>query len=325
MATFSIASTVFRRFAAATLCCAALTGQAFADQPIKVEVGFPPGGATDVLARLLSSEMSKRMGRDFIVENRPGASGNIAAAMVAKSPGDGNTLLFSSSTHATNEALYSNLSYDPAKDFKTIAVVATSPYVLVVNPKIPVHTLAELTAFLKANPGKYSFASSSPGTGQHLAAEVYKKDAGVDIMHVPYKGSSAALPDLIAGRVAMMFDNVAVMTPHIKSGALVPLAVTSPQRFRLLPDVPTVAESGFPGFSVVGWFALLAPAGTPDKTVQELNAAANEALKSPALTSKLADLGAEAKITTTKEADAFIQNEIVRWRKVIEAIGLKLG
>jgi tripartite-type tricarboxylate transporter receptor subunit TctC len=318
-------SSTLRRAAAGFICWAALGAAACAAPPIKIEVGFPPGGATDVIARLLASELSARMGRDFIVENRPGASGNIAGATVAHAPADGNTLLFAASTHATNKALYSKLTYDPSKDFTAIAVVATSPYVLVVNRKIPVHTLSELTAYLKQNPGKVSFASASPGTGQHLAAEVYKKAAGVDILHVPYKGSSAAMPDLIAGRVGMMFDNVAVMTPHIKSGELVPLAVTAPSRSPLLPDVPTVAESGYPGFNVVSWFALLAPANTPEKTVKALNAAVNDALHSPKLTSKLTELGAEPNTTTLQQADSFIQNEIVRWRDVIESIGLQLG
>jgi tripartite-type tricarboxylate transporter receptor subunit TctC len=314
-----------KRTLAALACCAALGTAAHAAQPIKIEVGFPPGGATDVIARLLASELSIKTGRDYIVENRPGASGNIAGSMVAHAPADGNTLLFASSTHATNAALYSDLTYSPEKDFVTVAVVATSPYVLVVNRQLPVHTLGELTTYLKAHPGKVAFASSSPGTGQHLAGEVYKKSAGVDIMHVPYKGSSAALPDLIAGRVGMMFDNVAVMTPHTKAGELVPLAVTSPQRFPLLPDVPTVAESGYPGFSVIGWFALLAPANTPTKTVTDLNAAVDEVLRSPKLASKLADLGAEPKITTLPEANKFMQDEMERWRKVIQEIGLKLG
>jgi tripartite-type tricarboxylate transporter receptor subunit TctC len=308
----------------ALTCCVAISGPALAASPIKIEVGFPPGGATDVLARLVAIEMSKQMGRDFIVENRPGASGNIAASYVAHSTPDGNTLLFASSTHATNASLYSHLNYDTEKDFVTIGLAATSPYVLVVNPQIPARTLSQLTAYLKAHPGKVDFASSSPGTGQHLAGESYKKAAGVNIMHVPYKGSSAALPDLISGRVGMMFDNVAVMMPHIKSGELIPLAVTSPERFRLMPDVPTVAESGYPNFSVVGWFALLAPSKTPTKTVTDMNTALNKILRSDKLVSQLGTIGAEPKITTLKEANDFIEGEIVRWRVVINDLKLKL-
>jgi tripartite-type tricarboxylate transporter receptor subunit TctC len=312
------------RMLGALFCCLALSGAARAAAPVKIEVGFPPGGATDVIARLAASELSTRMGRDFIVENRSGASGNIAAAYVAHAPADGNTLLFASSTHATNAALYSHLNYDTDKDFVTVGLVATSPYVLAVNPQLPVHTVRELTAYLKAHPGKIAFASGGAGAGQHLAGEFYKKAAAVDILHVPYKGDVAALPDLISGRVAMMFDNVAVMLPHIKSHELVALAVTSPERFRLLPDVPTVAESGFPGFNVVGWFALLAPAKTPAKMVSDMNAAINDMMHGDKLLKQLGDVGAEPKVASVKQANAFTHDEIVRWNGLIKDLGLKL-
>jgi tripartite-type tricarboxylate transporter receptor subunit TctC len=312
------------RVLAALIFSLALAGVARAAPPIKIEVGFPPGGATDVIARLTASQLATRLGRDVIVENRSGASGNIAAAYVAHAPADGNTLLFASSTHATNAALYSHLTYDTDKDFVTVGLVATSPYVLVINPQLPVHTLGELTTYLKANPGKIAFASGGAGAGQHLAGEFYKKAAGVNILHVPYKGDVAALPDLISGRVAMMFDNVAVMLPHIKSHELTALAVTSPDRFRLLPDVPTVAESGFPGFNVVGWFAVLAPAKTPEKTVNDMNAALNDMMHGDKLLKQLGDMGAEPKVASVKQANAFTHDEIVRWNGLIKDLGLKL-
>ncbi|HLU01822.1 MAG TPA: tripartite tricarboxylate transporter substrate binding protein [Advenella sp.] len=296
-----------------------------AQNPVRVMVGFPPGGATDVMARALAHELSKRMDREFVVENRPGASGNIAASAVARATPNGESLLFVASTHATNPSLYSNLSFDAKDDFATIGMVATSPYVLVVNPKVPVKSVDELTAYLKQHPGKINFASASAGTGQHLAGEVYKKAAGVNILHVPYKGSSAALSDLIAGRVEMMFDNVAVMMPHIKSGALRPLAVTSEQRFKEFADLPTMAEAGYAGFNVVSWFALLAPAKTPVQFLDELNLKVNDVLKSESFIKQLAEFGATPKPSTPEQSNAFIDAEIARWHKVIDDLGLKIN
>jgi tripartite-type tricarboxylate transporter receptor subunit TctC len=217
------------------------------------------------------------------------------------------------------------LAYDPDKDFVTMGLVATSSYVLVVNPGLPVHTLQELTAYLKARPGELAFASGGAGAGQHLAGEFYKKAAQVDILHVAYKGDAAALPDLISGRVAMMFDNVGVMLPHIKSHELRPLAVASPQRSSLLPDVPTVAESGYPGFSVVGWFGLLAPSRTPSNVVNDMNAALGQVMRDPTMIKALADLGAEPKYAGVEEANAFVHEEIVRWTAFIKELGLKLN
>lgn len=314
-----------RSFVVSVMLGALLSTPALAQNPIRVIVGFAPGGTTDVMARVLSNELSKRMNREFVVENKPGASGNIAASTVARSAPDGDTLLFVSSTHATSPSLYSNLSFDPKKDFAPISMVATSPYVLVVNPKLPVKSTDELTAYLKKHPGTINFASASVGTGQHLAGEAYKKEAGVSILHVPYKGSSAALSDLIAGRVEMMFDNVAVMLPQIKSGALRPLAVTAPERFKGLPDIPTMAESGYPGFNVVSWFAMVAPAKTPDNYLNELNKNINEVLTSEAFTKQLAEFGATPKPSTREQTTAFIDSEISRWHDIISSLGLKLN
>jgi tripartite-type tricarboxylate transporter receptor subunit TctC len=289
-----------------------------ADQPIRLLVGFAPGGTTDIIARLVAQKMSTRLGKSIIVENRPGASGNIAAALVAKSAGDGSTMLFAPSSHATNATLYSNLQFDTEKDFSAVGLVATTPYVLVVNPSLPVRTVPELIQYLKANPEKIAYASASPGTAQHLAAELFKKTAGVDMLHVPYKGSAAALADLASGLTPVMFDNIAVVLPHIKSGTVRPLAVTSTKRSPLLPDLPTIAESGLPGFEMSGWFTLLAPRKTDPALVKKFNEALNATVNEAAFKQKLNEMGAETLTSTPEKTDAFIKNEIGKWRTVIQ-------
>jgi tripartite-type tricarboxylate transporter receptor subunit TctC len=311
------------RVLGALACISALHAPAHAAPPIRMEVGFPPGGTTDVMARLVASELSSDLGRDIIVENKGGASGNIAAASVSQATPDGNTLLFVPSSHAVNASLYPNLSFDTTKAFRAIGMVATTPYVLVVNPKLPHGSVSDLTQHLKKHPGEIGFASASPGTGQHLAGELFKRSADVDIMHVPYKGSSAALPDLIAGRTGLMFDNVAVMMPHVKSGKVKAIAVTTATRSALLPDRPTVAESGYPGFDVMGWFVVLAPAKTPDAVVDRLNQSLNKVLRGDRLVGKLAELGAEIRTSTPDGADRFIKDEVERWGAVVRDVGIK--
>jgi tripartite-type tricarboxylate transporter receptor subunit TctC len=308
---------------AISACLSILPSMSHASAPIRLEVGFPPGGTTDVMARLVAKELSAELGRDIIVENRAGASGNIAAASVAQAKPDGNTLLFAPSSHAVNASLYPNLSFDTLKDLSAIGMVATTPYVLVVNPKLPSTSIASLVQHLKNNPATVAFASASPGTGQHLAGELFKKAANVDIMHVPYKGSSAALPDLVAGRTGMMFDNIAVMLPHIKSGKVNALAITTGQRSSLLPDQPTIAESGYPDFEIKGWFTLLAPSGTPNKNIEELNHALNTILRGNALSSRLAELGAEVSSSTPQEANRFIASEVNRWADIVKEADIK--
>lgn len=321
---FTRASSLLRAITCTALTLFACT-TAQAQNPVRLMVGFPPGGTTDVIARALANELSKRMHREFVVENKPGASGNIAASSVARAAPDGDTLLFVASTHATNASLYSNLTFDTRKDFSVVSMVATSPYVLVVNPKLPVKSLQELTAYLKKHPGEVNFASASPGTGQHLAGEIYKDEADVDILHVPYKGSSAALSDLIAGRVEMMFDNVAVMLPHIKSQALRPLAITTPQRFDGLPQLPTMAEKGYPDFNVSSWFAVVAPAKTAGDKLDKLNQTINEIIKSLSFTKQLAEFGATGKPGTREQSSAYVESEIARWNKVISNLGIKIN
>jgi tripartite-type tricarboxylate transporter receptor subunit TctC len=301
---------------------APVQAQSYPTQPVKIVVGFPPGGTTDVIGRLVAQGLSESLGKSFVVDNRAGASGTIGGGIVAKSEPDGHTLLVVSSTHGTAPALYANLPYQE-KDLVPVALVASTPYVFVVHPEIKVDTFPQLLAMLKQNTGKYNFASSSPGTAQHLGGELVKRAAGVNIIHVPYKGSGALMPDLLAGRVQMMFENVAIMTPHIRKGSLKPLAVSSAKRTLLMPEVPTVAESGVPGFEVLGWFAVLAPAGTPAAVVSLLNAEVNKMIVKPAYVQRFAGLGAEPLPSTPAETAAFIRAEQDKWGKIIKDVGIK--
>ncbi len=310
--------------ACALAACAALPAQAqsWPTQPVRVMVGFPPGGTTDVIGRLVAQGLGESLGKSFVVENRGGASGTIGAGIIAKSTPDGHSLVLVPSTHGTAPALYATLPYEE-KDLVAIALVASTPYVFVVHPSIAATSFPQLIALVRQNPGKYEFASSSPGTAQHLGGELVKRMAGVDMVHVPYKGSGALMPDLLAGRVPMMFENVAIMGPHIRKGALRPLAISSSKRSTLMPEVPTVAESGLAGFEVLGWFALLAPAGTPPDVLRLLNAEVNKLVAKPALVQRFAELGAEPLGGTPEQAVAFIRTEQDKWGKVIRDAGLK--
>jgi len=293
------------------------------DAPIRITVGFPPGGTTDVIARLIANSLGQKLGRSVVVENRAGASGNIGAQMISKAAPDGSNLLFVASSHATNASLYKKLPFDTEKDFTAVGLVATTPYVLVVHPQIPARTVPEFIALLKSQPGRFQYATASQGTGQHLAAELFKKMADVDMTQIPYKGSSAAFPDLVAGRTPIMFDNVALMVPHVRSGALRALAITSTERSSLLPEVPTVAET-LPGYEIQGWFALLAPARTPQPLIRDYNAALNEVVNDPAFLARLSQLGAGAVTGLPAAANDYIQTEISRWGGVIRSAKISL-
>ena len=309
-------------FAVALLTAGAALAQSYPAGPVRIVIGFPPGGTTDVIGRLTAQGLAESLGKPFIIDNRGGASGTIGAGIVAKAEPNGHTLIIVPSTHGTAPALYSALPYQE-RDFAPVGLIASTPYVFVVHPTIQANTFQELLALLKQSPGKYSFASSSPGTAQHLGGELVKRMAGVDMVHVPYKGTGALLPDLLAGRVPMMFENVAIMTPHIKKGSLRPLAVSSAKRTLLLPDVPTVAETGLSGFEVLGWFALIAPAKTPPAVVKLLNAEVNKLVASPTIVERFAGLGAEPLTGTPERAAAFIKGEQDKWGKVIRDIGIK--
>ncbi len=310
--------------ASVLLALVSLTAQAqsWPSQTVKIIVGFPPGGTTDVIGRLVAQELTESLGKAVVIENRPGASGTIGAGIAAKSTPDGHTLVMVPSTHGTAPALYASLPYEE-KDFAPAALVATTPYVLVVHPSMAATNMAQLLAYLKANPGKVEFASSSPGTAQHLAGELLQRMAGVNIVHVPYKGTGALMPDLLSGRVPMMFENIAIMTPHIRKGALRPIAISSVKRTPLLPDLPTVAETGLAGFEVLGWFALLAPAKTPPEVIRRLNNDINAAIAKPAIVTRFAELGAEPLTGSPDQAVAFIRGEQEKWGKIIRDAGIK--
>ena len=298
--------------------------QAYPSQIVKIVVGYPPGGTTDVVARLVAESLTERLGKTVIVENRPGDSATLATDAVAKAAPDGYTLLMASSAHATLRALFPKVSFDPVDDFAAVSLVAKTPYMMVVPPELPVHTLAELIALAKSKPGGLAYASSGMGTGQHLGGELFKRVAGIDVLHVPYKGSGAITSDLLSGRIQMMFENVAIVLPHLKRGALRALAITSAERSPLAPDVPTLRELGYQQAEVEGWFALLAPAKTPTEIVRQLNDAVDAALQSPSVRERLASLGAVPVGGTPQAATDFVRTERDKWSRVISEANIQV-
>ena len=301
---------------------AAAQGASYPTKPVRLVVPFPAGGTTDILARAVAQKLSETWGQQVIVDNRPGAGGNIGSELVAKAPPDGYTLLMGTvGTHAINPSLYAKMPYNHVKDFTPVILVAGVPNVLVVNPSLPVNSVQELIAYGKANPNKLNFASSGNGTSIHLSGELFKTMTGVQMTHVPYKGSAPALTDLIGGQVQLMFDNPPSSLQFIKAGKLRALAVTSLARSQALPDVPTLAESGLPGFEASSWFGVLAPAGTPADIVAKLNGAVAAWLASPAAKEHLAAQGA---IAAGGSPDAFVKHiadESAKWAKVVKASG----
>lgn len=302
--------------------CASAWAQGYPDKPVKIVVGFPPGGTTDVLARLISVKLSERLGQQFIVDNRAGASGMIGTDAVAKAGADGYTLLFTSSTLATYQALYPKTPFDPARDFAPIGMVATTPYVLVTHPKLPVKTLSELVAYAKTHPGTLNYAASSPGGGQHLAWEMLKRNTKTDMVYVPYKGTGALMPDLLSGVLQAGIDNVAILTPHIRNGALRPIVVTGATRTPLLPDVPTAIESGQPDFKVLGWFGLMAPAKTPSAITQRLAVTLGEIVRQKDVQARILDLGGEPDTGGADEMRNLLASETAQWGKLIRDAGI---
>ncbi len=297
----------------------------YPSKPIKIVVPFPPGGATDILARAVGAELQKTWGQTVLIENKGGGGGNPGTDMVAKAAPDGYTLVMGTvGTHAINMSLYAKMPYDAVKDFEPITLVAGVPNLLVVHPSVNAKSVRELTALAKSMPGKLNVASSGNGTSIHLAAELYKQMAGVDILHVPYKGSSPAVTDLLGGQVQMMFDNMPSALPHAKAGKLPPLAVTGLKRSAALPDIPTMDEEGLKGFNATSWFGLLAPAGTPKDIVAKLNAASVKALAAPEMMERLAAQGAEPVGNTPEQFAAFIKSEIDKWSKIVKASGARV-
>jgi tripartite-type tricarboxylate transporter receptor subunit TctC len=297
----------------------------YPDKTVRLVVPFPPGGPTDVFARVLSVGMLERLGQQVIIDNKAGAGGNVGTELVARSKADGYTLLFgTAATHGINISLYKTLSYDPLKDFELVALVGTVPMVLLVPPDQP-PTLKELIVKLKSAPGQWSYASSGNGTTNHLAGELFKTRAGIDVVHVPYRGSGPALQDLMAGRVAFMFDSFGTSLEQIKAGKLRALAIMADKRSQARPDVPTTAEAGLADFVGGTWNVVAAPAGTPREIVDRLNAALNTALKDPAAADRLRQLGIEAVTDSTPASTrAFVTAEIAKWRNVVQLAGAKV-
>ena len=291
---------------------------------IRYVVPFPAGGPLDIVARAIGQELTKSWGQPVIVDNRPGAGGNIGADLVAKAPPDGYTILMGAvSTHAINVTLYSKLPYDPIRDFAPVTLITSVPNVLVVHPSLPVRTVKDLIALAKSRPGQLNFASGSTGSAGHLAGELFDSMAGVQMTHIPYKGAAPAVIDLIAGHVSLMFDNLASALPNIKAARVRAIAVTTLKRSPLLPDVPTISESGLRGFDVSTWFGIFAPAGTPPDVVAKLNGEIVRVLRTNDMRERLALLGAEPIGNKPDEFAAFIKTEIPKYAKVVKASGAK--
>lgn len=312
---------------ALAVCSFTAFAQGASDYPsaaVRIVVPFQAGGLTDILARAIAQHASQSLGQPFVVENKSGASGNIGADMVAKSKPDGLTLLMGSiGTNAVNAHLFSRMSYDTLKDFAPISLVASGTLMLVTNPSVPATDMRSLLAYARANPGKLTYASGGAGASQHLAGELLKSMAQVDIVHVPYKGVVQGVTDVVAGQVDMTFD-LATVEPHIRAGKLRPIAVANGKRSSAYPDVPTIAEAGVPGYEVSAWYGLFAPAGTSPAIISRLQAEVVSALKDPALLRRLGTLGAEPVGSTPEELSRFVRSEYEKWGKVVQKAGIRL-
>ncbi|MDM0032705.1 tripartite tricarboxylate transporter substrate binding protein [Variovorax sp. J22P271] len=298
---------------------------AFPAKPITIIVPFSAGGTTDILARVVGQYMGRDLGQTVVVDNRAGAGGNIGGQAAARAPADGYTLFMGTvGTHAINQSLYKKMPFDPIKDFAPLSRVAMVPNLLVANPSQPFKNVKEMIAYAKANPGKINFGSSGNGSSIHLSGELFKQMAGVDMQHVPYRGSAPAVSDLLGGQIAVMFDNMPSAIPHVKGGKLRALAVTTAKRSPALPDVPTIAEAGVPGYEATSWFGLLAPAGTPAPVLAKLNASILKALADPEVKKKLAEQGAEPHGEQPAQFAAFIESETLKWGKVVKESGASL-
>jgi len=291
--------------------------EAWPSRPVRIIVPFPAGGVADLLPRLVGQKLSEKWGQPVIVENKAGAAGNIGMGEGARAAPDGYTLVLAPTGNLTVNPYLFKLPFDTAKDFAPITVLATSPNVLVVHPSVPAKTFAELIAYAKANPGKLNFASPGAGSGAHLAGELLNLDAGIQAQHVPYKGLAPAVTDLLGGQVQMMFAGISTVIQHVKNGKLVALAIASPSRSPQLPDVPTVAESGIPGFDVTSWYGLVARAGTPPAVIEKIQRDAAEALRDPGVREKLAGLGLEPMGNTPAEFGAMIAAESLKWGDIV--------
>jgi tripartite-type tricarboxylate transporter receptor subunit TctC len=297
--------------------------QTFPSKPVRVVVPFPPGGGTDIVARTVTPKMAEILGQPFVVENRAGAGGNIGTDVVAKSPADGYTLLVASASTAINTTLVPNLSWHFSRDFAPVVLMVVNNHLLAAHPSLPANNVRELLALAKAKPGQITYASYGSGSSAHLTAELFKLMAGVDLLHVPYKGAAPAVNDLLGGQVNIIFADVAAMLSHIKSGKLKPLSIGATKRFEGLPDVPTIDESGVPGFEAGGFLGLVAPAGTPPAVIHALNAAAQKSLAMPDVRERLLALASPPVGGTPEQFGTHIKREIDKWARVIRAANIK--
>jgi tripartite-type tricarboxylate transporter receptor subunit TctC len=303
----------------------AASAQSYPDKSVRMVVPFAAGaGSNDIMARLVAQKLSDALGQQFVVDNRPGASGIIGTDIVAKAPPDGYTVLMMSLTFTVNPSLFSKLPYDTVRDLIPVTMVASAPLMLVVHPSVPAKSVTEFIAYAKANPGKLNFGSGGPGTTPHLAGEMIKTMAGIQVTHIPYKGGAPALTDLVAGQIQFMCENIPGTLPFAKAGKLRALAVTDLKRSPLLPELPTLDEAGLKGYQIVGWNGLFVPAGTPQPIVNRLNAEVVKALALPDVKDRLATLGADAVGDTPQHFAVFIKAEIPKWAKVVKDAGLKI-
>ena len=312
--------------ALALAACAALAhAQNYPAKPVRIIVPYPPGGTTDIIARIAAAQLAEKLKQPFVVENRAGASGAIGATAVAQAAPDGYTLIMgTANTHGINSALQKNLPYDAVKDFAPVTVVASTPNIIVVHPNVPAKTLAELIALAKAQPGKINFGSTSIGGSPHMSAELLKAMTGIDMVHVPYKGAAPMLTDLVGGQIQVGFDNLPSTIGYVRSGKVRALAVTTAQRWPGAPDIPTVAESGVPGYEVSGWFGLLAPAGTPKAVLDTLQSTIAQIVQEPEVAKQLRDLGAAPVANKPEDFARDIAADVEKWRKVAQTTGVKL-
>jgi tripartite-type tricarboxylate transporter receptor subunit TctC len=316
---------VLRLFAFALLLPALALAQAFPSKPLRLVVPFPPAGAVDIASRATAHELTKILGHPVAVENKPGAGGNLGGAEVARAAPDGYTLLMTTSgIQAINPALYRKMPFDPNKDLVPVAPLVSLNNVLVLHPSVPAKTLKDVIALAKKDPGKWTYASSGNGTSIHMSGAMFTQMTGSDILHIPYKGSGPAVTDLLAGQVNMMFDNIPSSLPHIKSGRLHAIATTGAKRDPALPDLPTVAEAGVPGYESGVWFGISVPAGTPRDVINRLNAATVQATKSPEFIKRMTDLGYNIIPGTPEDMASMLKAELTRWAPIVKASGAKI-
>jgi tripartite-type tricarboxylate transporter receptor subunit TctC len=315
---------IFAAIVAACSISAVASAQDYPSKPVRIVVPFPAGGGTDILCRALGQKLTEQWKQPIIVDNRPGGGANIGAEHAARSPADGYTLFMASTIHSINVSLYPKLTYDILKDLVPMGLVAETAQVLVLHPSVPANTVAEFIALLKSQPAKLSYSSAGNGSQPHLAAELFKSMTGTDMIHVPYKGAPPAMNDLIAGHVAASFATTPTAVPNVKAGKVKALGVSSPKRVPALPDVPTIAESGVPGYDANGYFGLMAPAGVPPSIVAKVNAAVVTIVQEPSMRKTLSDLGYEASPSTPAEHAAFLREEVAKWTRVVKESGAKI-